>query len=251
MKPYYILSLLLALFFSSCRIPLVNMTLQKLGIFEDEVKLIKLKKDNNEIAFIPIHHAGTREFYNDVTKKIDSLEAIGYFMYWEKIKSKKMDSTKADTVSRKLRKITGIYTFGNDFVSVLDTLTKNKLHKLKKQLINQPSYWDLGIDSLNSKNADATVEQILEFHDEKYGKVVLEPCDFETKITEKSSCQNLENHKDISDDIIINFRNQIVLEELDKEIKNKIAIVYGRGHLEGIKKGLIERGYIQVAPLPD
>jgi hypothetical protein len=239
--------LLIASLFYGCRVQLVNIALQSIGIFEDRVKLTKLVKDANEVTFIPMHHAGTEKFYADVKKKVDSLEQEDYFIYWEKIKSEDKDSIIMDTLSRKFRKITGVFQFKNDFAGVLDSITKNKFHKLKKTLINQPSYWELGVDSLHSRNVDATVSQMIAYHEKKYGVVVLETCDFETKLSQINSCER-KHDKVISNDIIVNFRNQIILTEIDKEIKNKIAIIYGENHFKGIKEGLIERGYQEVSP---
>lgn len=246
---YFLLTVLVTMY--SCKPFLINSSLERMGIFDDEVILNKLEKNTNEIVFIPMHHAGTELFYEDVKQKIDSLKNQGFYFYWELTKSNKMDSLKKDTLARKLRKITGIHYFKNDFNGVLDSLLNGKIKKLKKQLINQPSYVTFGIDSINGRNVDATMSQMLDFFDKKYGAINLEPCDFETKLSEKSNCQKIDNISEIRDDVIINFRNTIVLEELDAETKNKIAIIYGRAHFEGIKQGLLERGYTQVSPLPE
>ena len=191
-----------------------------------------------DVVFFPMHHIGTELFYNDVSEKVDSLQRIGYFVYWEKVHSEEKD-----TILRKYRKITGVPSYKSGYKNLIDSILGKNSIKLKKKIINQPSYWDLGVDSVKSKNVDATLSQMVTYYENKYGIVQLKKCDFETSPYEETSCKDNKVKKELRDDFIVYYRNTIVLREIDNETRNKIAIIYGENHLQGMGKGLIERGF--------
>lgn len=205
-----------------------NYALENLGVYEDNIKLKKIEtKQGKDIVFFPIHHIGTKLFYKDVGFKIDSLKKEQFYFYLETIKA-----NKNDTILRKWRKLQGIpiAVAKNGYKKTIDSVLKIKL---KKELINQPKYQTFGLDSINSKIVDANLHDIINYYENKYGIIKLEKCDFETDVFLKSTCKNNKKMtKEEDEDIMIDFRNKIVINELlNDSTHNKIAIIYGKAHI--------------------
>lgn len=230
------------LLFLSCKSYLINTALEKVGAYDEKVITSKLIGIDKEIVFIPMVHLSTELFYADVKNKIDSLNKKGYYFYYEQTKG----SLKEDTILRKIRKIRGIPFSKNGYNSLLDSLlNKRQRSKLKKEVINQLDYKAFGLNKQNSVNVDATLRQIVEYFEYKYGELVLESCDYNNSIFEKTDCDQKEIDKQKYDEVAIAFRNNLVVEYLLNDNSNsKIAIIYGRYHIEGIKKELIKEGYV-------
>ncbi|WP_225034793.1 hypothetical protein [Winogradskyella sp. SM1960] len=221
----------------SCKGIIFNTALKKYGAYDEKIELIKLKSDSKEVIFFPMIHVGTKNLYEDIKYKIDSLNQKGYYFYYENVIAHK----KEDTILRKVRKLRNIPFSENGYTGSIDSLLKKKFKfKLKKELVNQPSNKELGLDSLNSRNVDTTLKDMVNYYEEKYEVIHLEPCDFETSIFQESTCENKLKDKKKYDDTVVEFRNQIVVNEVAKEAKVKIAIIYGKGHFSGILNGLKE-----------
>jgi hypothetical protein len=232
--------ILLLVLTTNCSSYKVNVAFGLMGIYNDEVKISKLTNDTKEILFIPMHHIGTKLFYVDVNKKVDSLENLGFYFYTEKV-----TGSKEDTIALlKVRKLTGI-PFSkkkSGYLAMYDSMYDGKI-KYKKELIDQPAYKDMGVDSLISKNVDVTIKDMVRYYETKYGEIKLEKCDYETVIDKKSLCKAKPIDRKQSNDAILNFRNKHILEELQKDPHQKIAIIYGAKHFTGIKEELLKLGY--------
>ena len=238
MKDFYLLVLSLVL--CGCGNLMLNAAFQNLGVYEDRAELVKTTNSSKEIVFIPMKHLGTPVFYSNVKKKVDSLTSKGFFFYAEGVKSDASD----DIGFRKFRKITGQPTSKHGYKYLLDSVVGKEFKvKLKKEIIDQPTYHALGVDSLNVENVDASLTQIINYYEGKYGEILLQDCDFVNDATEKTTCKDKKVKKEIKDDLMTHFRNEIVLKEIDIETRNKIVIIYGEAHIPGIIEGLKERGY--------
>jgi len=225
---------------NGCSSYIVNKSFKQMGVYDDYAKVDKLSNNNKAVVFIPMHHIGTKSFYNDVTKKVDSLENLGFYFYTEKVTQTKNDSI----AFLKLRKLTGV-PFTNkrtDYLALFDSMYDGKI-KYKKELIDQPSYKYFGVDSLKSKNVDVTISEIIHYYETKHGEIKLEKCDYETAMNTKSVCKGKSINKKNVDDVILTFRNKHVIDELQKDKQTKIAIIYGAGHFIGIKEELLKLGY--------
>jgi hypothetical protein len=234
--PFITLFLLL----NSCTSFKINLALKIVGVYDDTVKLSKLTTKEKEVVFIPMHHLGTVLFYNDVKAKIDSLKKSGFYFYTEEVKGNKKDSI----TIRKIIKLTGI-PFSRDnsgYKHFFDSLYNGKV-KLKKELINQPNSWALGLDSLNSKKVDITFKEMIDYYEKKYGELKLRPCDFEKSFYEKPSCKDKPIDKKIRDEVIVGYRNTNVINAILSEKCSKIAIIYGSEHIIGIREELVKKGF--------
>ena len=64
----------------------------------------------------------------------------------------------------------------------------------------------------------------------------MEECDFQTAINEKYDCpyNNSSNARKLWNEIILEYRNSIVVENILKDKHNRIAMIYGSAHMKGI-----------------
>ena len=238
MKNIILLCLLFLLV--GCRNYFFNKWLDRYGAYDNEIQLSKYTNDTKDVVFIPMIHLAIPDKYEAVRMKVDSLDKEGYYFYWEKVKS----VSDNDTILRKFRKILNFPLASNGYSEVFSASILDKYNlKFKKNVIDQPPYEELGLDSLNSKNVDSNIIDMVNFYENEFGKIELEPCDFETKVTESSPCENENWDREKKDSVIIDYRNSVVIENLTKESNNKIAIVYGSDHIKGMAALLLEQGY--------
>ena len=232
--------LILVLFIlTSCMSKFVNLALEKVGVFDEKCEMSLLKNDKKKVYFIEAHHIGREEYYLDISKKVDSLQKDGYIVFYESVK-RNSDSLINDTLSRKLRKLTGIANF-----TYYDTITNKIGGKLKYKgeykLINQPKYPKMKVDQNTSLNIDVDQLTLISEFEKKYGKVQLSECDYETKLnSEVYNCEKL--NKELSEkfktEFVINYRNKNLANEVQNSKENKILIIYGENHLNGFKEEL-------------
>lgn len=223
-----------------------NIALSRMGVYDDTITSQKYLKGDKEVVLFPMHHVGTPLFYEDIRRKVDSMTALGYFFYTEEVKGEGF----SDTNMRKLRKIMGTITRGRNLKTIIDTINGGKLKsKLKKELVNQPSDEELGVTESNGKNVDATLAEMIQYYEQKNGAIILEKCDFETGVYENTACdEEIDSEK--RNDLILDSRNEIILKTLDVDLAsyNKIGILYGANHMEGIREGLVVRGFSKIKP---
>lgn len=242
--------LILLFLLTSCKSYLVNQYFKRVGVYDDKIKLEKLNNNDKEIILFGMHHIGKKEFYKDVESKIDSLTKKDYLFYVEGISSEfsgKTDLTAEDStilidLAYKFRKITGKPLISKDLDSDYIKLFKEKGIKIKEEIIKQPSFTELGLSQKNAINTDIKIEDLLTFYQKKYGEIILEPCDFETKFYEESKCKTRTNKK-IYEEIIMNARNNSIITHIINEKKSKIAIIYGKEHFIAVKDSLQKLGY--------
>ncbi len=185
-----------------------------------------------------MHHVGTELFYSDVKSKIDSLHKKNYIIYFELLKYPKRKDSLLLYKFRKAFNLPLSSKAGSSYLKHIDSVLKIKT---RKKLIEQPNKESLGITSQDI-NADIYFDDLISAYESKFGKITLEPCDFETRFFEASTCKyNVENSK--KNTILIDYRNEYVIKEISKNKHPKIAIVYGTNHYEGIKKQLIKQGF--------
>ncbi len=82
MKKITILSVLI---FAICSLSscIQKILLKKVGAFDKSATTKEITNGDKTIVFVPMHHVGKQEFYNDVRQKIDSLQKNGYIIYYE------------------------------------------------------------------------------------------------------------------------------------------------------------------------
>ncbi|MEO8770273.1 MAG: hypothetical protein ABI402_09320 [Ferruginibacter sp.] len=238
MKQPLLLSILIFVIFlfSSC----YRIILTSFGTLEKSVSVKKISNTKKEVVFIPMHHIGKSEFYEDVKKVIDSLRREGYTLYYEAVKvNKENDSLQSDTLRRKMRQVVGADPFaavanGGYLDTVNHTIFNKKLRIIKKEhLVNQRSRIKLGIDTLRDTWADVYLSDLIPAYEKKYGNIVLTDCDFNTNLSDKYSCQGNKN-SERKMYALAGYRNEMIVDKILKDANTKIAIVYGSKHYSGI-----------------
>jgi hypothetical protein len=248
---YFFLLLFLQCFLSSC---LQKIILNSLGAFENTVQSRYITNGEKKIVFMPIHHIGKKIFYDDARRNIDSLMSIGYIVYFENVRMLTTDSLQKDTLYRKVRKITGV-----DFVTTInnkgyiDTINNTLLGKKSKyiakyKLINQSKKMFPSFDSTRVKNVDADFAQLINACENKYGTILLDKYDYETKFGEKYKHKR---DKELFEFFVSGFRNNIISNSIMNEKNDKIIVVYGGKHFKGILENLkaADKNYKEVESL--
>lgn len=229
---------LTCLFFSSC----YRIILGSVGVLDSSASFKKASSADKEIVFIPMHHVGKQSFYEDVKNSIDSLRKEGFVFYYEGVKySKIRDSLRNDTLAMKLRHVIGLdmrtLSLQGGYIDTLDgTIAglKNGIAERYK-LVNQPKYslYDTTVD----RRVDAYLSDLMATFEEKYGKLLLTACDFNTKPTDKYKCKKTSS-KEEKMFLMLLYRNDLITKEILKDSHSKIVLVYGAKHFDGILKNL-------------
>lgn len=209
------------------------------GTLDKTAVLQPLNYNDKEILFLNMVHLGTREYYGDVTKKIDSLQRGVYYVFYEGLYLSKNDRVIKvnDSINYlKFRKVMGLYPLVeyskmkpfSDYISKYD-------------LIDQPDYTDLAINPKNSVGVDLPMTVLISEFEKEKGPIELTQCDFDQKLGSGSyNCSKVDSNlqKYFLEDIVINKRNENIVKNIKQSTKSKILIVYGKKHFDGIKKML-------------
>lgn len=222
----------LALSLTGCKSSLVNYALEKKGIYDVKITPKFFSAKDKQIAFFPMQHIGRQEFYEDVKRNIDSLLNNGYVFFYEGV----VDDITDTLDYYKFRKILHVGVPKNGHVNLIETLYESKI-KFKYDLVNQPSYYDLGLTDKNSFQVDMTIGMIIN-NVEQSKKILLEDCDFQNKYTENYQCKDKLLTTEEWSKYITNDRDGFLANEIKNSKHSKIAIIYGRAHQEGIEERL-------------
>lgn len=233
-KTIFFLALVLSI---CCKSNYLDNDLEKIGAFNKKVQIIKLSSQAKNVVFIPMVHLAVEEFYIDVKKKIDSLGHLGYYFYYEEIVTKDCDST----ILRKFKKLQGFpFSKTGRYKQIMDSIYKLKY---SEKIVDQPTYIKLGVDSINGRNVDVSLKDMVSFYESKHGQIRLMDCDYKTSLFEKTVCKDKPIDKKIKDEMIVDFRNANIVNAILKEKLSKIAIIYGAEHFKGIREELLKHGF--------
>lgn len=234
-----IITLLLLLTLSSCSLIFPSRVLKRSGVFKSKGELKVLKSNNKEqkILFLGMRHIGRKEFYDDVAKKIDSLQKLGYVVFYENVKDTKEVSSLTTIKSvMKLRKL-----FGYSPEKHLDTTTNiiagRIKYKGKYKLINQPKYSALKTDLLTATWSDVGLTELITEFEKKYSEIKLDSCDFKTHLRDREyKCKKAKRKlaKNFKNDFISDYRDKHLANKIIESKKNKILVVYGAAHYYGL-----------------
>ncbi len=209
----------------------------------NESKIVHLST-GNEVVFIPMIHIGYKSYYEDVARKVDSLDKLGYAFIYETVSSKLKDSVQKDIVYRKLRKVLGAQPSAvGERVDTVNKLIINEIsYPSELDLISQPKYSQLNLNTSESICGDVPLETLIAAFEQKNGKIELSDCDRETGFQGDYDCSalGLASRVDFYENYIIEYRDSILLESFLSLKHPKVAIVYGSGHFKGFYKRLQE-----------
>ncbi len=215
----------------------VGTVVKKLDLDSDTPIVEKLAVKNKEVYFVGMAHLAKQGFYDNTKKIIENLQTEGFVFYVESVKGLDPQNQINDTISlKKLRKLTNV-DLGMKYSMSQNVL----LQKIIKQynLVDQPKYEILGVK--NYKRVDYNVSQLVGFYEKKYSIIPLDSCDLKTGLGDKYNCKaaKFSQRQKFSNEIILEVRNNLIVDSILNSSDEKIVIIYGRKHLEGIRNGLI------------
>ncbi|NCP46638.1 MAG: hypothetical protein GW818_09535 [Flavobacteriales bacterium] len=230
-------TILILIFFILNSCVSINEILEKDGIFNEKVEIKNISNTEKNVIFIGMHHFGRKEFYTDVANKTDSLQKNGYITFYESVTlDSSLDSLTTEIYKKKLRKIIGLKS-----VKYYDTISKKIVGKYRYKgeynLINQPKYSDLNVNMEKALNIDATVNTLIDEFEKQYGAIKLSECDKKTTFnSEKYKCRLMDKglRYRFKSEFGFDYRNQNLANEINDFKGDKILIIYGKAHYEGL-----------------
>lgn len=226
--------IIFASFFVSCKPILVRILTARYGIYDKKAKLNVFTNDQKRVVFIGMHHIGKEHFYYDVAFKIDSLRNLGYDFLFEGVElNTDLTKEEAHTYSLKMRKIIGMHIpeegyFDNEEIRELFKGTG---------LVEQPCNPDIGMMETDIY-ADLTLDSLVNLYEAKYGVVELTDYDKNTPLEQEYKGGEISEAR--SDELVMEFRNQEIVNQINALKNNKIAIIYGSNHISGVRR-LLEK----------
>jgi len=196
------------------------------------------QKDEKKIVFVGMTHISKPQFFNEVKYQIDSLRQEGFVFFKEGVRHENnMLPQTRDTLTRKFRQLMG-FTIGDYTNKNNKSLPKH--YRNKKYIMQRDSIIGLTDDDFH---VDMTYNDMIKTHEEKYGTIKLTTCDFETPIFEKYKCRDGNAYK--KNFYVVDIaRTDFLVEEVLASKHQKIAIVYGAGHLKWIYPKMLDSGYV-------
>ena len=228
----FVISVFIIISFTSC----FSKIAKTLGVKAKVPIITELKRPSNHVLFLGMSHMGKKIFYDNTKKIIDSLKNDGYTFFVESVSNRVGDSIVTDTTyAKKLRKIIGL-----DITISYDQINNViwKMFRRKYKLIGQPSYKELGIDTFNI--VDVPYNTLINSYETKYGAIILDSCDINTKLGEPYNCNFApkSNRMIFEDEYVKKMRNTLISNTVKNSKAKKIVLIYGKYHLDGIREQL-------------
>lgn len=225
MKKRFLLILGLSFLLSSCQCTLVRLLFVKKSAVKHKRVLVK---GDQEFIFIPMVHLGKQQYYDEVKEYITKKRSEGYKIYYEGvgISRDSISDEKKDTLERKQRKILGFH------LTVYNDKDNQSLPRCVKKYVGQ-TLTNTGIIPEIDTNADLSTEELIERFETKYGKILLNECDFTTPLKAPYECNKEMSRREFSN---INFtythllRDSHLAELLKTTKDKKVVIVFGKKH---------------------
>ena len=195
---------------------------------KEDVNIRTYQKDDHIVKFIGTHHLGKEEYYASLKESIIKYKKVGFKVYYELVDNPVIsDSAFLDSLNRKMRRIYG-------FMPTIDFYDAVTAGTIFESLVPQPEYLLLGVDSLDFK-ADVTTLDMVQYFENKYGKVILNQQDFNIPINGRVPAKATRSQMI---DMTINYRNEVLAKVISSAPEEKILIIYGLGHRKGFYKDL-------------
>lgn len=207
---------------------------------KDEPKLEVLQHNmtGKTLAFLPMTHIAKPKFYEQVKFKVDSLRNEGFVIFYEGVsltKENDLDSLQKDTLYRKIRKLMGFH-LGHGYKEKENKSLPSAFRNTKKY-INQTKK-NTGITDCDYK-VDIPIDKLIKRFEEDRIKIKLNDCDWETGLYEKYNCDDSYEN----DYVVMQLRNEYILERIRFSKQQKIALVYGSGHFKRMQYELNSSGF--------
>ena len=233
MKKTSIIFLITLFTLTSCK-SIISSYLISRGDIKKDYKVLKNEKTGQTIVFLPMIHIGTKQYFNQARKIIDSLRDEKFKFYYENIKiDSDLDSLEKDIYRKKTRSIIG---FNPLLQSENNSLPKS--YKKKKYILQD--YKLMGLNKKDTK-LDMSQNQIIDSIEAKYGKLKLTECDHNTGNFEKYNCKT--NNDKFAFALTNEFRDPFISNQILDLKEEKIVMIYGRMHWYMVYPDLKKAGF--------
>lgn len=239
LKIVYLILVLVCTTFISCS----KLWLKYSGILESKPELKTITNGEKTVVFLPLHHIGRKMYYEDIEKKIDSLQAIDFVVFYELVSAKDTNQENMINTARKFRKIQGDFQAKNGYLDTINNKIYGSIsYDAKYNLVNQPEFTVMGIDTLTAVNADLSLEELVMEFEKKHGEVHLDSCDNNTGFSESYECEPLTKKlkKDFKKNYILGLRNKNLADMISATSSKNIFVIYGARHYKGMFEELRE-----------
>ncbi|MGZ8545077.1 MAG: hypothetical protein ACXWV0_07255 [Flavisolibacter sp.] len=218
--PGFVLSFFFIFQLASCK------TVDLLKMMQaEEAELYQFTHKNKTVSFIPMHHLGKASFYEDVKVVVSHFKKEGYIVYYESARMDVLDSVEEDLYNRKFRKMMGTHIDSSGYAATFHA------KGLFKNLVDQPSYPELGVDSLD-KRVDISKNELVDIYEKRYGPVPLDSADLKIPLDASYPMSKRLPQNQLFN-IILDVRNHYLAKAIREAEDPKILVIYGRMHLDG------------------
>ncbi|MCW4470154.1 hypothetical protein OGH69_14345 [Flavobacterium sp. MFBS3-15] len=215
----------------------LSIGLHMIGAYDKEATVSHYTNGDKDVAYIPMKHIGPKEFYRNVKRKVDSLQAEGYIVYMESVRvTDSLTPQQKDTLKWKIRKLTGINITSSGYIDTINGTLMGYKFKNRKGLVNQPKYYALGVDTIKGRIVDVPMNHLVRVYENEYGPIILNDCDYASPFDTKYNCGKINSNE--SNAMILDYRNSYLAGTISDERSKKIAVLYGALHESGMYKEL-------------
>ncbi|HZI54143.1 MAG TPA: hypothetical protein VFD56_10585 [Chitinophagaceae bacterium] len=195
------------------------------AMYSVNAKTVGFRNDEKTVQFIPMHHIGKAEFYENVRVLVKAFKEKGYIVYYESSKADNFeDSSLQDLYERKFRKMMGFY---------LDSTGYSRYFEKSpfKNMVDQPQYSSLGVTGQDTR-VDVPKNKLVDVYEEKFGRISLDTIDYKTPFNAPYPAKS-RLPKDRAQSIIIDHRNQNLATYIHYSPDLHIVVLYGAIHVNG------------------
>jgi hypothetical protein len=208
--------------------------------------------NSKTVLFVSMKHTAHPGFYKNVQKLIHEKKSQGYVAFYEGVKMKtEFDSVPLSEKELEYKQYFKGTEIKEDSLKYLITVGKYKRmvgsrvdstyysKHAKNGNVAQPGSQAFGFDG-NDVNADLSVVQIVQGYERKFGEIHLIRDDLSLSIGEDVALDRrlpLDNVLSV----ILDLRTKYLSELIHTSGHNKMIVIYGKMHKEGIFKELVKR----------
>ncbi|WP_293898041.1 MULTISPECIES: hypothetical protein [unclassified Sphingobacterium] len=224
-----------------------SLMVQGSGVLRDASRKFELRNGDRTVVYIPMRHLGTRVYYDQIQRAVDSLQKSGYVVFYESIAYQVDSAAQRDLYDRKFRKLTGNRLGLQQCIETPGDTTKvlraPMYRKLGQRIISQPDYSFFLVNYETAVNADIPKNKLLDEFEYLYGTITLDPCDYKTPLNEPYSCKpaktSLKNKFDR--EFVMKKREENLASLVADAPQQKILILFGTSHFKGFLRNLQAR----------
>lgn len=233
---FFFLALVLILGNTACK----QFYIKHSKILETKPQLKSISNSERKVLFLPIHHIGLEEYYQDIAKKTDSLESLDYVVFYEQVNTNVRDRSEYEFLGKKFRKLTGSFNAGNGYLDTVNNRLGDMQFDKKYKLTNQPPLAKLGVNTSTAQHADVSLEELIYAYEQRNGPIELDSCDKATSLEAEYLCEALDrkSRKEFREDFILGHRNSHLAQLIHRSKAAKIFVIYGASHYKGFMEEL-------------